>query len=287
MFIRASIAGKLVNTVLHPLGIKLVRSNSGLASDSKCQQAKSSKPNPPKFVNIGSGGWTYPKWHTLDKPSDWYASSQDGKLDYHHDLMSFEPLPFETNSLEAIFCSHVIEHLPNENIRHLFEEAFRVLERGGYFRLTCPDIKLIYDAFSRKDSFFMNRFAFHKHYPEPLSLNSSFLHCFAGTLVRAHPCKGVRKITDAEVEKTFNTLPLEEALNYFINMIPLKSQADYPADHLNWFHKEKVLELLKIAGFEHRYISAFGQSRSPYMIDSTSFDTTQPWMSLYVECRKY
>jgi len=279
--------GKILNSTLAPLGIKVVRTNynSSISSKKTNKINKDNKPDPPRFVNIGAGGWTHPLWHTLDNPSDWYSSLQSDKLDYQHDLMLDSPLPFESNSLEGVFCSHVIEHLPNENVQHLFNEVFRILASGGYFRVTCPDIKLIYDAFCRKDNFFMSRFAFQKRY-QSLSLTSSFLHCFAAVLVEQHPYQGVRKVKDEEVEEIFNQLPLEEALDYFTAMIPRESQKSYPAYHLNWFHDQKLLEMLKVAGFKNRYISAFGQSRSPAMIDTNFFDTTKPWMSLYVECCK-
>ena len=244
-----------------------------------------SKPSIPKYLNIGSGGWTHPLWHTLDNPSDWYASLQSAKVDYEHDLMLDSPLPFESDSLEAIFCSHVIEHLPNDKVQHLFNEVFRILAPNGYFRVTCPDMKLIYDAFCRKDTFFMSRFGFQKKY-HSLSVTSSFLHCFAGVLVEQHPYQGVRKVKDEEVEEIFNQLPLEEAFDYFTEMISKESQKLYPAYHLNWFYHEKILEMLRLAGFQDRYTSAFGQSRSPLMIDTRFFDTTKPWMSLYVESCK-
>ena len=279
------VVAQIVNATLAPLELRVIKIPSKNSVSSKFQKDDASKPNPPKFVNVGSGSWTHPLWHTLDQPSDWYAPLQGEKLDYQHNLMSSKPLPFESNSLEAVFCSHVIEHLPNENVQYLFNEVFRILAPGGYFRVTCPDIKLIYDAFRRKDSFFMGRFAFHQHY-KALSLPASFLHCFAGVLVEQQPYDGVRKVTDKEVEEIFNELSLEEALDYFTKMIPKESQALYPAYHLNWFHDDKILEMLKVAGFEHRYVSAFGQSRSPQMIDTISFDTTQPWMSIYVECFK-
>ena len=93
-------------------------------------------------------------------------------------------------------------------------------------------------------------------------------------------------MTDEEVEEIFNHLPLKEALNYFTEMIPKESQKLYPAYHLNWFHDDKLLEMLKVAGFERSYISAFGQSRSSQMIDTRFFDISKPWMSIYVECCK-
>jgi predicted SAM-dependent methyltransferase len=276
----ASMLEKVANTVLVPLNIKIVRVNR-----LKKPIKSITRPEKPKFVNVGSGGWMHPLWHTLDKSSDWYNAAQKNTLDYDVDLMSSDPLPFEFDSLEAIFCSHVIEHLPDEQVQHLFNEVFRVVAPGGYFRITCPDIQLIYDAFQRKDSFFMNRFAFHRHY-KSRSLTSSFLHCFAAVLTEHHPYDQIKKISDEKVEQIFSERPFEEALDHIVNTIPKETQSLYPSCHLNWFHADKVINMLKIAGFKQSWVSAFGQSRCQHMSDLNFFDKTQPWMSLYVECQK-
>ena len=53
-----------------------------------------------------------------------------------------KPWPFEDNSVEYIAGSHIIEHLNlNEGIEFL-KEAFRVLNKGGVIRLSCPDLYL-------------------------------------------------------------------------------------------------------------------------------------------------
>ena len=122
------------------------------------QQQERRKERTPRFVNIGSAVWVHPLWHTLDKRSDWYNTAQGNTIDYEHDLMLSAPLPFVSNSHEAVFCSHVIEHMPDNEVQHLLHEVFKALSIGGYFRIVRPDIYLIYDAFKRKDSFFMNLF---------------------------------------------------------------------------------------------------------------------------------
>ena len=36
-----------------------------------------------------------------------------------------------------------------------FRDSFGVLEGGGWIRVTCPDIKLYYDAYRKRDSCFI------------------------------------------------------------------------------------------------------------------------------------
>jgi SAM-dependent methyltransferase len=55
-----------------------------------------------------------------------------------HDLT--KPLPFESNSISAIYGSHVLEHLYREHAQRLLLECRRVLKPGGVIRLVVPDV---------------------------------------------------------------------------------------------------------------------------------------------------
>jgi predicted SAM-dependent methyltransferase len=48
-------------------------------------------------------------------------------------------LPFPGGSCTAIFCEHVIEHIPRESAPALLAECRRALEPGGVLRLSTPD----------------------------------------------------------------------------------------------------------------------------------------------------
>lgn len=54
-----------------------------------------------------------------------------------------EPLPFEMDSLDAIFCGEVIEHLLDPD--HLLDEIFRVLKPNGIAVLTTPNLAVWYN----------------------------------------------------------------------------------------------------------------------------------------------
>ena len=51
--------------------------------------------------------------------------------------------PLDDNSVDYVYCSEVIEHFPKYQARLVMKETFRILKRGGIFRLTTPDIQLI------------------------------------------------------------------------------------------------------------------------------------------------
>lgn len=51
------------------------------------------------------------------------------------------PLPFDGAVLEAIYCSHVLEHLPTAHVQPLLDEFRRVLAPGGRLRILVPDLE--------------------------------------------------------------------------------------------------------------------------------------------------
>jgi SAM-dependent methyltransferase len=56
-----------------------------------------------------------------------------------HDIT--KPLPFTTNSVTAIYGSHVLEHLYRSDAVQLLAECKRVLKPGGILRLVVPDVQ--------------------------------------------------------------------------------------------------------------------------------------------------
>ncbi len=65
----------------------------------------------------------------------------DGLPDRHVDLVRAvdELAPFETESADLIYASHVLEHFPHERVQSIIHEWCRVLKPGGVLRLAVPD----------------------------------------------------------------------------------------------------------------------------------------------------
>jgi len=57
------------------------------------------------------------------------------------------PLPFATSSVDAIYASHVLEHLHAEDAARLLGECLRVLRPGGYLRLVLPDLRSMVEEY--------------------------------------------------------------------------------------------------------------------------------------------
>lgn len=50
-------------------------------------------------------------------------------------------LPLAANSVDGLYASHVLEHLPLTDMRAALAESLRVLKPGGVLRLIVPDLK--------------------------------------------------------------------------------------------------------------------------------------------------
>ena len=65
----------------------------------------------------------------------------------HHDLEYGFPLANE--SVDYLYSSHVMEHFYPDTALFLFRDAYRVLKKGGRFRVCVPDLDHAFDLFHR------------------------------------------------------------------------------------------------------------------------------------------
>ncbi len=91
-----------------------------------------------RLVNIGCGNRTHLDWVNLDLVSHLPDVIQ-------HDLQT--GLPFPDQTCDAVYHSHVLEHLSQEEGRKLITECWRVLKPGGILRVVVPDLENIARAY--------------------------------------------------------------------------------------------------------------------------------------------
>ncbi len=60
---------------------------------------------------------------------------------WHHDLR--EPLTFDADTFDAVYHSHVLEHIPRDKAPGFLRECLRVLRPGGILRVVVPDLETI------------------------------------------------------------------------------------------------------------------------------------------------
>ncbi len=236
-------------------------------------------------LNIGSGGWRHKDWLNLDMPSKWYSRYQEGNIDIEFRIGIDERIPLDDKFLNSVFCSHVVEHIPDRSAIRLFSEVHRVMQDGGVFRITCPDMSLIYRRWVARDQSFFNRFAFNQHYKAE-SITQQFLHCFAALKTNHLAPAGVTALTDTEIQDAFESNDPHVILDSICQSLPTNLQIDFPACHFNWWTQKKLRKILTEAGFSSVQDSAYLQSIDESMRDANYFDRTHPWMSLYVDAIK-
>lgn len=84
------------------------------------------------FLNIGCGGHFHEAWTNIDLVS---VSPHVRAYDLR------KGLPYPENTFDAVYTSHVLEHLSPETAQASLGEQFRVLKRGGIIRAVVPDLE--------------------------------------------------------------------------------------------------------------------------------------------------
>ena len=56
-------------------------------------------------------------------------------------------LPFSDHSVDVVYTSHMMEHLPKEKLPELFREVLRVLKQDGFFRIALPDMRIMVEKY--------------------------------------------------------------------------------------------------------------------------------------------
>lgn len=62
-------------------------------------------------------------------------------------------LPLDDNSVDYIYCSHVLEHFEKYETRSILNECYRVLKKNGIMRIVLPDLKQIVSNYGEADGF--------------------------------------------------------------------------------------------------------------------------------------
>ena len=64
-----------------------------------------------------------------------------------------DDIPFENNSLDNIYISHVIEHIEDKYVVNFFKESLRVLKEGRVLRIACQDIEFLFNVSQFKSEY--------------------------------------------------------------------------------------------------------------------------------------
>lgn len=85
-----------------------------------------------RYVNLGCGSCFSNDWENYDLVP---ASDEVKPIDLSADL------PFPDARIDAIYASHVLEHLPRSKVPAFLTDCHRVLRKDGILRLVVPDLE--------------------------------------------------------------------------------------------------------------------------------------------------
>ena len=91
-----------------------------------------------KLANIGCGTTIHEAWENYD-----FAPSLDGVMEIN--LLGKLHLP--DSAYEAVYSSHVLEHLPRSRLPAVLREFRRILRKGGILRVAVPDLEKIAELY--------------------------------------------------------------------------------------------------------------------------------------------
>ncbi len=224
---------------------------------------------PPKHgrrVNVGAGRWYVRGWETVD----YYVPSP--YADVRLDLRDRPVLPYADGSCGVIYCSHVLEHLPDVSVRHALAEFARVLEPGGVVRLVVPDMDRAFAAYRDRDDDFFDHGGVRCVGP---TIEAKLVNFFAS--YRLDDYSGGPELSPDVVRAQLDSLDKHAFVAWCVAQIP--SDASY-LGHVNGFDHERLARMGRDVGLCLDR-SSYRGSAVPEMRGPT-FDN-RPRVSLYME----
>jgi len=87
-----------------------------------------------RLLNIGCGIRLHKDWVNID------IAPVSPKVQKYNIL---EGIPFRDNTFDAVYCSHILEHIPKNKALAFIRDCYRVLKPGGILRVVAPDLEII------------------------------------------------------------------------------------------------------------------------------------------------
>lgn len=233
------------------------------------------------FINFGPGKFKHKHWRNADRLYEGETwAEQRGRayrmsIDIDWNLLGRSPVAVPSESIEACYSSHVVEHAWDDDVMAFFREVHRILKPSGVFRVTCPDAALGVRAMETQDRSFYRRQG-----TRPISYK---LLEWSSLVTHKHNDFTVSPAESDDYVAQFAT-PYA-ALTDASQRSNRKLQERIGA-HVNWFTHDKLVTMLLRAGFNQVLPSGYAQSILPILRDVRYFDGTDPHMSCYVDAVK-
>lgn len=265
----------LVRRLVHVLGISITRIE---------------KPNIPigsVNLNIGSSDYSIPGFTNLDMPSEWYGKGQERNSYIPFNAVT-DSLPFAAESVDNIYLSHIVEHLPDQVVKKLLLDAVTVLKPGGVIRICTPDAKFLWNISTFSNEYWNRLTAdFYRNLesnaPLPVPDSFDFLSFELASWSRFH---GHSEKSDLnETHAALRALSFEDCMTAITSNIVYDKEK--PGRHISWWSIEKLANLFnelpsgRVVVLESKFQGSVSQAMT-----GTHFDKTVPFWSLYAEIIK-
>lgn len=217
-------------------------------------------------INIGGGKWYARRWENVDFYAPWPYS------DVRLDLRDRPALPYNSRSCDVVYCSHVLEHLPDAAVRHVLGEIARLLKIDGLVRLVVPDMDRALDAYRLRNEEFFDHGGVRCVGP---TLEHKLVNYFASYWLDEY--RGGPDVVPATVQQLVSSIDKHAFVAWCAAQIPHDAEL---VAHLNGFDFDKLSQMAAQAGLRLER-SVFRGSALPEL-RGPAFDHL-PAVSLYVE----
>lgn len=220
-------------------------------------------------LNIGAGDYVIDNFISLDFYNEKYYSDKKhfDKNRISYDMRN-DDIPYKNQTVDNIYCSHVIEHVEEEFADYFFKECKRILKTKGVLRIVVPDAKFLYQMCLFESDYF----AWHKFYKK--KTNIDMLIEKISTIKSNNNYKLKKKIYEYEYLELMKELTND-----------LKFDRDNAHNHINFWDFEKINSYKKKYDFSKIIRSKVNGSVSKEM-QGDDFDIVHQNMSLYVDLIK-
>ena len=235
-------------------------------------------------LNVGAGAYHLPGFVSLDYITDYYHGDKKSTANVvHYDVRS-DPLPYDANTVDNIYASHVIEHVETEHVERFIAEANRVLKPGGVLRIACPDARFLYHVSTFENAFWtwrLDQFQRDDRYALEGPVTPS--DCLTRELASAKMRHYVHANDDTMPSFEVGEHEYADLLEAYRTGLVFNS--NQPGDHINGWDFNRLHQIGVATGFAHVIESKHRGSVSAAM-QGPDMDRTEPQMSLYVEMVK-
>jgi predicted SAM-dependent methyltransferase len=254
-----------------------------------------------KLLNLGCGKSFHPDWVNVD-----FHSTEPGVIS--HNLN--QGIPFEDNSFDVVYHSHLLEHFPKSHAPVFLKECYRVLRISGTIRVAVPDLEQIVRWYLKlfEQSLNGNEEAQKKYEWIMIELFDQMVRNCSGGEMLKYWSREYIPAEDFVIERVGS-----EAKNSISQIIKLKSEwkmndSCTNADNENtnplsigafrlsgevhqWMYDRYSLgKLLDQAGFQNIKVCRANESRIPdfhsYLLDIEADGSVRKPDSLFMEARK-